>query len=213
MSKPVSKKRKKQLESLSAARGDPSVLLPVTCKDSVRNHINSVYVGSIVRLYDADYGPEGQLVTTHWRTEKGIFATLHDDCKMDFVDLKYKTWVVDQRQVKPGSLRLFSRFGTNDIEEEDKINTINEIKQKNSRILMNNVLMDYPTQVDRQTYQCSLFRLTCNCGLSKQLKKYKCSEKNELNRGKWHYACMDRYCNTSESCNFFAWEHELEHEC
>ena len=30
--------------------------------------------------------------------------------------------------------------------------------------------MDYPTQADRQTYRCSLFRLTCNYGLSKQLK-------------------------------------------
>jgi len=62
-----------------------------------------VYVGSIVRVYDPAYGAEGHLVTTHWRTEDGIFATLHEDCKMGFVSLKYKTWVVDQRQVKPGS--------------------------------------------------------------------------------------------------------------
>ena len=94
---------------------------------------------------------EGHLVTTYRRIEDDISATLHDDCKMGFVSLKYKTWVVDQRQVKPGSLRLFSRFGTDDIEEENKINTINKIKQKNSRILINNTLMDYPTQVDRQT--------------------------------------------------------------
>ena len=111
--------------------------------------INSVYVESIVRIYDASYGPEGHQVTTHWITEDSIFATLHEDGKMGFVSLKYKTWVLDQRQVKLGSFRLFARFGTNNIEEENKINTINEIKQKNSRILMNKTLMDYPTQADR----------------------------------------------------------------
>ena len=30
--------------------------------------------------------------------------------------------------------------------------------------------MDYPKQANRQTYRCSLFRLTCIYGLSKQLK-------------------------------------------
>ena len=90
---------------------------------------------------------------------------------MDFVTLKYKTWVVDQRMVRPGSFRLFTRFGTDDIEDENKTSTINETKQKNSRILTNDTLMDYPTQADQQTYRCSLFRLTCNCGLSKKVKK------------------------------------------
>ena len=212
MSKQGSKRRKQNLHSLS---GDKVILtdrLPISCKDTVRNHINSVYVGSIIRIYDAAYGPEGHLVTAHWITEDGIFATLHEDGKMGFVSLKYKTWVVDQRRVKPGSFRLFSRFGMNDVEDEKKTNTINEIKQKNSRILINNTLMEYPTQADRETYRCSLFRLTCNCGLSKQLKKYKCSETNQVNKGKWYYACKDRYCNSSESCNLFVWEHELEHE-
>ena len=45
------------------------------------------------------------------------------------------------------------------------------------------------------------------------MKKYKCSEENQANKGKWYYACMDRYCNSAESCNFFVWEHELEYEC
>ena len=52
---------------------------------------------------------------------------------------------IDQRQVRPGSFRLFTRYGTDDIEEENKTNTINEIKQKNSRKLMNNAPMNYPT--------------------------------------------------------------------
>ena len=150
MSKRHSKRPKIDQQSLSTEAVNPLQRLPNKCKDSVRNHINSVYVGSIVRIYDTAYGSEGHLVTAHWITENGLFATVHEDCKMDFVSLKYKTWVVDQRQIKPGSFRLLTRFGTDDIEEETKVNTINEVKQKNSRVLMNNTLMDYPTQKDRQ---------------------------------------------------------------
>ena len=97
MSKQGSKRRKQNLHSLSGDRVILTDHLPNSCKDTVRNHINSVYVGSIVRIYDAAYGPEGHLVTTHWITEDSIFATLHEDSKMGFVSLKYKTWVVDQR--------------------------------------------------------------------------------------------------------------------
>ena len=53
----------------------------------------------------------------NWMTENGVFAALHDDSKMEFVCLMYKTWVVDQRRVRPGSFRLFTRCGTDDIEE------------------------------------------------------------------------------------------------
>ena len=172
MSTPGSKKQKNNIQSYRRDNVNPTDQLPIKCKESVRNHINSVHVGSIVRVYDPAYGAKGHLATAHWMTEKGIFSTLHEDNKMDFVSLKYKTWVVDHRRVKSGSYRLFTRFGTDDIEDDGKKYTINEIKQKNSRILMNNTLMDYPTQADRQSYQCSLFRLTCNCGLSKKVKKY-----------------------------------------
>ena len=162
MSKSRNKRKKHDIQSYMGEVVNPTDRLPINCKESVRKHINSVYVGSILRIYDTAYGAEGHLVTAHWITNNGIFATLHEDCRMDFVTLKYKTWVVDQRMVRPGSFRLFTRFGTDDIEDENKTSTINETKQKNSRILKNDTLMDYPTQADQQTYRCSLFRLTCN---------------------------------------------------
>ena len=190
----------------------PLERLPITCKDSVRNHINSVYVGTIIRIYDNSYGPAGHLVTAHWITDQGIFATLHDDSKSDFVRLKYKTWVVDQRHVRPGSFRLFKRFGTDDIKNDSRKHTINEIKQMNSRVMTNNTLMDFPTQADRETFSCSLFRLTCNCGMSKKAKVYTCADSNVKNSGKRYYACLDRYKNSTESCNFFVWQEEIEHE-
>ena len=82
----------------------------------------------------------------------------------------------------------------------------------NSQILTNDTLMDFPTQADRETYRCSLFRLTCNCGMSKKAKVYTCSDSNIKNKGKRYYACCDRYRNTTQSCNFFVWEEEIEHE-
>jgi len=71
--------------------------------------------------------------------------------------------------------------------------------------------MDYPSERDRQTYECELFKLTCNCGFSKQVTKMQCSESNPKNPGKMYYACVDRYTNKMSSCNFFVWATELEH--
>ena len=91
MSTKGTKRRKHNLQTSTGDEISPTFQLPDSCKESVRNHINSVYVGSIVHIHDPVYGAEGHLVTTHWRTKDGIFATLHEDCKMGFVSLKYKT--------------------------------------------------------------------------------------------------------------------------
>ena len=202
------KRRKTSLQIVSTY---PNIVLPVKYKDTVRSHINSVYVGTILRIYDPAYSEEGQLATAHWITNDGLFVTLHEEQRSDFVTLKYKTFVVDHRLVKPGAFRLFFRTGTDDIKDEEKSKTINEVKQKNSRILMNHMVMDFPTQRDRETYQCSLFKLTCNCGYSKRVKNYTCSESNKVNVGRRYYGCVDKYSTSVESCNFFVWENEIEH--
>ena len=72
--------------------------------------------------------------------------------------------------------------------------------------------MDFPTQFDRETYSCLLFRLTCNCGLSKRVHMYTCAETNPTNPGKRYYGCVDKYNNSNMSCNFFVWCEEVEHE-
>ena len=75
MSTKGTKRRKQNRLTSSGDKVTPTIELPESCKESVRNHINSVYVGSIVRIYDPAYGAEGHLVTTHWRTEDGICRT------------------------------------------------------------------------------------------------------------------------------------------
>ena len=116
MSKEGVKRKKIDLVTYATCH-TPTDRLPITCATTVKNHINTVYVGSIVCIYDNTYGAAGHMVTAHWSTEEGIFATLHDDSKSDFVRLKYKTWVVDQMHVRPGAFRLFQRFGTDDIKK------------------------------------------------------------------------------------------------
>ena len=140
---------KKRKTSPHLVATNPNIVLPVKYKDTVRNHINSVYVGTVVRIYDPAYSDEGQLATAHWVTTEGLFVTLHDEQRSEFVTLKYKTFVVDHRLVKPGAFRLFSRTGTDDIRDEERSKTINEVKQKNSRILANHMVMNFPTQRDR----------------------------------------------------------------
>ena len=44
--------------------------------------------------------------------------------------LKYKTFVVDHRLVKAGAFRLFCRTGTDDIKDEERSKTTNEVEQK-----------------------------------------------------------------------------------
>ena len=75
----------------------------------MKDHINTVHVGTILRIYYQSYGVEGQLATAHWATENGIFVTLNDESKSNFMHLINYTWVVDQRCVKPVSMLLHIR--------------------------------------------------------------------------------------------------------
>ena len=176
--------------------------LPESCRKSVRSHVNTIYVGTIVRIYKSNYGPEGQLATAHWSSRNEIYVTLHDDGICAFVDLKHLQWVVDHRMVKPGAFILFAHEGTKDMRDETRRKIINEIRQQNNKILINGTLMDYPTKADRETYNCSLYRLTCNCGSSKRAVIYTCSSSNSQNAGKSYYGCCHKYDNSEESCNF-----------
>ena len=137
---------------------DSDVLqLPESCRKTIRAHVNTVYVGTILGIYNRRYGPEGQLATAHWSSNNKIYVTLHNNELSSFVDIRYQQWVVDHRRIRPGAFILFVHQGTNDIMYEKRKKTFNEIRQHNSKILMNDTLVDYPTEVDRNTYNCCLF--------------------------------------------------------
>ena len=205
------RKKRRNDDGMLLSQYSLNVRLPQKCRKSVKTHINTIYVGSVIRIYDPSSKPEGHVATVHWVTESGLFVSLHDEGICKFVDLKYKSWVVDHGFVKPGAFKLFARYGTDDMAYDKRSHTINEKKMQNSKILMNDTLMDFPTQADRDTYSCSLFQLTCNCGFSKRAKKYTCPLTNLENPGKKYYGCVDRYSNSENSCNFFVWEREIEH--
>ena len=89
------KKKRKKNEGTNLPMLLLNERLPDGCKKTVQTHINTIYVGSIIRIYDAGYKPEGQLATVHWITNEGLFVTLHNEGICTFVDLKFKSWVVD----------------------------------------------------------------------------------------------------------------------
>ena len=53
--------------------------LPESCQKTVCRHVNTIHVGTILRIYNQSYGPEGQLATAHWSSNNEIYVTLHDD--------------------------------------------------------------------------------------------------------------------------------------
>ena len=119
------------------------VHLWIDCRLSVRRYVSTIYVGSIVRLYNKKYGTDAQLQTIHWGIKDGLFVTFHDKQKSDLVKLEYDTWVVENCCVKPGSFLLYKWYGTNDIKDKSRNMTINELKQINSKVLTKNMLMDF----------------------------------------------------------------------
>ena len=92
-------KRKKTYSENFCMHQNPDTVLDKKYKDTFRSHMNSVYVGTIIWIYDSAYSDEGQLATAHWVTEQGLYVTLHDEQRTDFITLKYKTFVVDHRLV------------------------------------------------------------------------------------------------------------------
>ena len=87
---------------------------------AVERHINTVYVGTIIHLLGSYSNDKGRLATAHWMDRRGLFVTYHSEEISTFLDLRDKTFVVDHAFVRPGSFQLFTKLGTNDMEDEKK---------------------------------------------------------------------------------------------
>ena len=87
---------------------------------TVEKHINTVYVGTIIPLLGSHSNDKGRLATAHWMDRRGLFVTYHSEEISTFLDLRDKTFVVDNEFVRPGSFQLFTKLGTNDMEDEKK---------------------------------------------------------------------------------------------
>ena len=142
--------KKRSHDDISYSYLDCAKTLPEHCRRTVQTHVNTVYVGSIIRIYERKYGSEGQLATALLLLNDQVYVTLHDEEICAFVDLTHKQWVVDRRRVKPGAFVLFARHGSDDIKEEQKKCSM-KFGKKNGKILLNDPLMDNPTQANRDT--------------------------------------------------------------
>ena len=79
---------KKQKVAQTSISSFPNAQLPELSQKIKKEHINSIYVRTILRIYAPEYGNEGQLATTHWATDEGLFCTLHDEQKSSFMQLQ-----------------------------------------------------------------------------------------------------------------------------
>ena len=68
-------------------------------------------------IYDKNIGPEGHLVTAYWALDCRLFVSVHEKGVCKFIHLDNQQWVVDHRAVKPGSIILAWRCGTDDIDD------------------------------------------------------------------------------------------------
>ena len=70
--------KKRLHDDISYSYIDCAKTLPAHCRRTVRTHINTVYVGSIMGIYDRKYGPKGQLATAHLSLNDQVYITLHE---------------------------------------------------------------------------------------------------------------------------------------
>ena len=47
---------------------------------------------------------------------------------------------------------------------------INEMKELNRKVLMNDTYMNFQSELDQNSYTCCMIMLTCYCGFSKKCK-------------------------------------------
>ena len=72
-------KKKRAFKNVEQTKKEESFeCLPFTCKGTVRTHVSTVYVGTIIRIYDKEVGPDGHLVTAHWAVNGRLFVTVHE---------------------------------------------------------------------------------------------------------------------------------------
>ena len=92
----------------------------VVLENIEESYHNSVYVATILKTYDPEYGEQEHLITVHWTTQESIFCAIHHEEKYSFINWMYKTWVIDYRLVCSGSNRLYCRTGTDDIKDDSR---------------------------------------------------------------------------------------------
>ena len=178
----------------------------------VHKHCNTVYTGSRVRIWKPfTFAEEGRVVYVHWGCSNGLYVYWEDTNINGFVDLRPgHRFVVDNRGVRVGALRVLCRTNTDDLANGKDSLSLECLKKHYNNVLLNDIFFWFPTKVRRQSYECCRFRKTCFCELKMRPKLYFCSDSNTRNPGKPYYGCYNR--DKSEShCDFFAWQEEFDH--
>ena len=188
------------------------VFLDENSFSKIETHCNTIYTGSRIRVWNpVTRNLDGRIAYVHWGCDEGLFLSFEDTNKNELVKLhERERFVVDNRAVQLGALRVMKRYGTDDMADDRKQLTRKEQKTRHEKVLMNDIIFRFPTNLSQQSYECTKFKRTCWCEYKKRPKIYFCASTNEENAGKAYYGCRNRLTSTPH-CNFFAWENEFDH--
>ena len=187
----------------------PQETLPYECRLLVSEHVNTIYVGSMVRLFSNETEEYSSIGIAHWSSERGIYFTMLEEKIMKYYDIQLFKWVVNNNKVYPGAYVLARRDKTDDIHASLTSKSDNEQVKWNTKTLWNDVLYHFPTKKDQYTYKCMRYRMTYECNVPKKAVKYYKEYQESDSFRSVYYACQDR--GNSNSCSFFVWDYEISH--
>ena len=93
----------------------PQETLPYDCRVIVHEHVNTIYVGSLVRLFSNETDEYSSVGIAHWSSDRGIYFTMLEEKIMKYYDITQFKWVVNNSKVYPGAYVLARRDKTDDI--------------------------------------------------------------------------------------------------
>ena len=147
----------------------PQETLPYDCRVTVHEHVNTIYVGSLVRLFSNETDEYSSVGIAHWSSDRGIYFTMLEEKIMKYYDITQFKWVVNNSKVYPGAYVLARRDKTDDIHASLATKSDNEY-----------------------TYKCMRYRMTCECVIEKKaVKYYKKFQESDSFRSVY-YACENR---------------------
>ena len=221
MDLPSFKKRKvKSDEVYPNTEGAPQTLVTTNPEFLTREshkfvefHCNTIYTGSRIRVWKPfSFTEKGRVAYVHWRCNNGLFVHFEDRDVNEFIDLTPgHRFVVDNRAVSVGALRVMCRKNTNDTALDKNQLSRREMEKHYQTAMLNDLFFRFPTIEQIRSYGGVWFKRTCFCALKMRPKLYFCSMNNTRNPGKPYYGCHNRE-TSSDHCDFFAWQEEFDHD-
>ena len=124
---------------------------------NIETHCNTIYTGSRIRVWNpVTRNLDGRIEFVHWGCDEGLFLSFEDTNKNELVKLHQRErFVVDNRALQLGTLRVTKRYGTDDMANDRKHLTRKKQKSRHETVLMNDIFFRFPKNLSQQSYGCT----------------------------------------------------------